>query len=102
MDEVDISGLSKASVLAALYNRAQPQGLGLLHYDPAPMSVEEAEAELVEAEERAPTLDPYFDYLHGRVMKVRLAGDSLDPRLYDRDNGEGAVAEVIKALRMAR
>lgn len=37
----------------------------------------------------------YFDYLQGRVMKVDLAGDELDPRLYDRDNGEGAARRAI-------
>lgn len=37
----------------------------------------------------------YFDYLHGRVMKVGLSGDTLDPRLYDRDNGKGAALAAL-------
>ena len=41
----------------------------------------------------------YFDYLQGRVMKVRIQGDELDPRLYDRDNGEGAAEQAIWVLR---
>lgn len=43
----------------------------------------------------------YFDYLKGRVMKVELAGDDVDPWLYDRDNGQGAFARVIDELRAA-
>lgn len=39
---MDISGLSKASVLAALYNAARPQGMGFLQYDPKPMSEADA------------------------------------------------------------
>ncbi len=41
----------------------------------------------------------YFDYLAGRVMKIDLSGDELDPRLYDRDLGQGAAERTIDALR---
>jgi hypothetical protein len=90
--KIDISKLDKADVLAALYNRAMPQGMGMLHFDPAPMTREQAQALLDTRGTR------YFDYLQGRVMKVSLEGDELDARLYDRDNGEGAAAEAISAL----
>jgi len=43
--------------------------------------------------------DTYFDYLKGRVMKVDLSGNELDPWGYDRDNGQGRAAEVIESLR---
>ena len=39
---IDISGLDKADVLAALYNAAQPRGLGHLQFDPEPMTREKA------------------------------------------------------------
>jgi hypothetical protein len=87
---IDISKLSKVQILAALYNAAQPLGTGLLHYDPAPMSEEEA-AELLEQ-------SMYFDYVKGRVMKVDLSKSEFDPRLYDRDNGQGEAERVINAL----
>jgi hypothetical protein len=42
----------------------------------------------------------YVDYLHGRVMKVSLEDPTgFEARLYDRDNGDGAAAEAIAALR---
>lgn len=87
---IDLKGKDKAVVLAALYNASHPQGLGFLHFDPRPMTTGEA-AELLSEQ-------TYFDYLKGRVMKVNLAGDALDPWLYDRDNGEGAAQRVIDSL----
>jgi len=74
-----------------LYNASHPLGMGFLHYDPKPMSVDEAR-ELLKRQ-------TYFDYLKGRVMKVDLSGDTLETWLYDRDNGQGAAAEVINSLR---
>ena len=88
---IDISKRDKAEVLAALYNAAKPQGMGFLHYTPDPMTKEEAVALLAK--------DTYFDYVKGRVMKVSIEGDELNPRLYDRDNGDGAAAAVIECLR---
>ena len=87
---IDISKLSKVQVLVALYNASQPFGTGLLHYDPAPMSEEEA-ADLLEQ-------STYFDYVKGRVMKVDLSKNEFNPRLYDRDNGPGEAQRVIDAL----
>ena len=89
---VNIEGLNKADVLAALYNASRPQGMGFLNYDPAPMSRETAQNNLDKT--------TYFDYLGGRVMKVDLAGDAeFRESLYDRDNGEGAAQRAIDALR---
>lgn len=91
---IDISKLNKAKVLAALYNASRPQGMGFLHYDSEPMTEQEATKLLFQ-----PRLGPiYFDYLRGRVMKVDLSGNMLDPRLYDRDNGEGAALKAIEAI----
>lgn len=32
-------------------------------------------------------------------MKIDLSGNELDPRGYDRDNGEGTAERIIKAFR---
>jgi hypothetical protein len=90
---IDISNLDKALVLAALYNASKPQGLGLLHFDPKPMTREEAQQILDERNEYK-----YFDYLKGRVMKVDISGDNFDPYLYDRDNGQGTAQKVVDNL----
>jgi hypothetical protein len=89
---MDIKGLNKAAVLAALYNASKPQGMGFMHYDPTPMTEKEA-AMLLKG-------DSYFDYLKGRVMKIDLSKDNVDTWGYNRDNGtdaaEKAVAELVK------
>ena len=90
-DLVDIKGLAPGAVLAALYNASRPQGMGLVRYVDAPMTEIEGTALLTE--------ERYFDYLKGRVMKVEISGDTLDPLFYDRDNGAGAAARAIDALR---
>jgi hypothetical protein len=90
-DQLDLSGLDKAVVLAALYDNARAQGMGWLHYTPNPMSIDEARALLSET--------TYFDYVNGRVLKVDLSTDRLDTYLYDRDNGPGAAKRVIEGLR---
>jgi hypothetical protein len=90
MASINISGLDKAEVLAALYNNSKTQGMGILHYTPEPMTIEEASELLKEIN--------YFDYLKGRVMKVDLTSDTLDTWGYDRDNGKGAAYRAISHL----
>jgi len=89
--EIDISKISKAKVLAGLYNASKPLGMGILHCDPTPMLEEEAVKLL--------SMYTYFDYLKGRVMKVDLSKDTLDPYNYDCDNGEGAAQAVIEKIK---
>lgn len=93
MSNVSIQGLSKASVLAALYNGAKPQGMGFFQFDPTPITEDEAEEIMNKS-------GVHFDYLKGRVMKVDLSGDEIDPSYYDRDNGAREVQRIISALRV--
>lgn len=86
---IDISKMDKAKVLKALYAAARPQGMGFLHYTPGPMRDEAADAMIA-------SKHLYFDYVDGRVMKVDLASDTLDPRLFDRDNGDGAAERALR------
>ena len=90
--EISIKELPKAKVLAALYNASKVQGMGYLQAKPGQMDEEWAQRELDESP------DKYFDYLHGKVMKVDLRGDTLRTGLYDRDNGDGAAQRAIQHL----
>lgn len=65
--------------------------MGFLQYDPKPMEEKEAEQLLASG--------TYFDYLKGRVMKIRLSGDEVSTSLYNRDNGPGAAEAAVDALR---
>lgn len=96
---VNIDGLSKAAVLAALYNASNPQGMGFMRFDASAMSEATAQGILNDITERSPR-QVYFDYLQGRVMKIDLTSDTeFDPWGYDRDNGQGAAQRAVDALR---
>ncbi len=89
---MDITGLDKAEVLAALYNGSRQQGMGFMHSGGAePMTTEQAREELKQTD--------HFDYLHGRVMKICLDSDELRTALYNRDNGQGEAERIIEALK---
>lgn len=91
---IDLTKYNKAEVLAALYNHSKSQGMGILHYTPEPMTKKEAQVLLKRQR--------YFDYFNGRILKVDLSGDELDPGLYDRDNGQGAAERAILTLTCLR
>lgn len=101
MTTINIAGVDKAKILAALYNASHPQGMGFLHYTPDEMTQVEAEKIIAEARERQSTMTGgdtpsiYFDYLKGRVLKIQLGGDTLRTDLYDRDNGPNAAFLVL-------
>lgn len=90
---VDVSGINttllvrelwKASKPAAFFNAGFPQ--------PLPPTDEVIQKTL----ERS---NYCIDYLAGRVFKCDFSTTMVSPRLYDRDNGEGAFAAVVKKIR---
>ena len=96
---INTKGLNPARILKVLYDNSNPLGLGFLHYTPNPMSIEYAEKLLISPEPNLFGRDRYFDYVHGRVMKVDLSNpDEFEERLYDRDNGTGAAQKSIDSL----
>lgn len=111
-NSIDISGLDKAEVLKALYDNAKPQGLGFLHFDPAPMNIEEARGIVGHGDGNSAGDYPipegdwtkfgrkqlYFDYFKGRVMKVDIGEDTLSVSGYNRDNGDGAAQKALAHL----
>ena len=93
MSIVSLNGLTKPEALAALFNYAKPQGLGMLHYKPD-HRMDSLEAGIVL------TKGMCVDYLEGRVIKVDFGrgGDTIDTRLYDMDN---SIDAGLKAIRYA-
>lgn len=113
MTNVDITGLSKADVLAALFNAAEaPRFMGALQFQYGPYVMTKETA--VKLTEFGNTATPdyggfdmpdrpelYFDYLYGRCLKLDLTDDSsFDAWGFDRDNGgDGSAQKVIDRLR---
>lgn len=89
--KMKITGLNKAEVLVALYNRAKIQGMGFMSNNSGFVMNTEKAKELLSKK-----ID--FDYLNGKVMKINLSGDELDTYLYNRDNGHNAAEDAIKPL----
>lgn len=85
---IDITGLDKGEVLAALINGGSPMGMGALHY-----------RSVTPDEVRIHAQYGYVDYCCGVPIKADLRGDSFEERLYDRDQGGGRAASIIAALR---
>ncbi len=88
---IDITNINKAKLLAGLYNNSRPQGMGFLHANTNELTIVEAEECL--------KFTNHFDYINGRVMKIDLSTNELDPALYDRDIGQGAAQRVVDQLR---
>lgn len=92
MEEINFKamGLDRYEVLCALYNKSKPLGLGILHFTPENLTLKEAHEQLDGYD--------YADYVKGRVIKVKLPenAESFSPRLYDRDNGEGAALIALQ------
>lgn len=91
---INIAGLDKAEVLKALYDNSKLLGMGVFQAVPEGTVTVEHCRELLEKQSS-------FDYMYGRVLKVSLALDEFNERLYDRDNGEGAAASAINSIRKA-
>ncbi len=97
----DRNGLSDAEVLKALYNVAKPLGLGLLHYIKEDMTLEQAQDIIKNRGDDVTamlgkSINPYFDYLQGRVIKTDISENPLRLDLFNRDNGVGAGEKAIE------
>lgn len=108
MNTVNIRGLDRAAVLAALYNRSRPMGMGVFQARPGDMTLEQAREAMQIGDDHARAFETaksrglwYFDYLYGRPLKINLTEDDLRVDLYDRDNGgPGSAARIIENLRL--
>ncbi len=88
---LDITGIDKAELLKALYDSSKLQGMGFLQAN-GPMSIQQAAMEYDASDSK------YFDYHHGKVMKVQLDKDTLDTWGYDRDNGDMSAFIALQHL----
>ena len=90
-DAIDISNKDKAEVLAELYNNSHPMGMGIVQYDPTPMTVEIAR-KLLEQEQ-------FFSYLKGRPIHINFKDNVIWVRGYNNDNAQGLAQRVISSCK---
>ena len=87
---VNIESIPKTLLLRKLWEKSQTAGFFSRSGFPAPAFDEQKAVNAVNG---------YIDYFQGRVIKCDISGDTADPWLYDRDNGEGAFQRVVSQLR---
>lgn len=89
---INIKGLEKARVLLALWKHSHEQGMSFFGTFTDNPTLNDC-AEFLEKS------GGYVDYFNGRVIKVDLRGDTINPALYDRDCGQGACERAINSIR---
>jgi hypothetical protein len=98
-DSIDISGLDRAEILEALHAQATPMPEAVA----AVGRIKNAKlCEPLQSKEARALLNKKtgFRVLGGRVLKVELDRDVLDPSGYDQYHGDGAAAQAIAELRV--
>lgn len=93
---LDITGLDKAALLQTLHAAAR---LPLLDPPESALPISLAEADWYVENLRETRQILYWARIGGRVLKVNLTGNSLDPTKYDEANGKGAAKAAIDHLR---
>ena len=94
MSNIDIKDLNKVELLQALWERqiVPPGSMGIFQGAKTKWTESDSERALEQIEKG------YIDYFKGRVIKTDLSGDTVNPRSYDRDAGEGAFQSVVNKL----
>jgi hypothetical protein len=93
--EIDIKGIDKAELLAALHNGTPAIGMGMLQ-DRGAITKEQAQ-EVIDHRMKCGG-DLYFDYLFGHPLKSDISKDTMRVAMYDRDAGQGAAERIITKL----
>ncbi len=91
---IDISGIDRDLLLEALWKGSFVASFYKMAGLPFPaFNINKAKSEL---------RNNYADYICGKVIKADVySKDTVDPTMYDRDNGQGAFQKIVNSLRSA-
>ena len=99
MTNIDISKLDNVEVFRRLYNNSKLQGMSFLQAVTTDMTYDKA-TEIFNSHWNNNRGTAYFDYVQGRVMKIKMSETEILSTLgYDRDLGQGACNRVVEAYR---
>ena len=90
---ISIKGLCKITILKKMWERTNIATFILIHGTRAP-SFDEKSAEKA--------VTGYIDYFCGRPIKIDLSKDEVNPRLYDRDAGQGTFEQIISEIKSCK
>ena len=89
MSKISIQGIDKVKLLEYLWRAQNRASFFTFHPEMAP----DFNMELAKT-----AVTTYIDYFQGRAIKADLSGDTVDPRLYDRDAGAGKFERIVKCF----
>ena len=92
MSEINVTGIDRATLLAALCNAASAQGL--LNFELAYGTMTREDAQML--------IDlggPHFEYLCRQVLKIEFIGESQNSWLIVQDAGQGTAEEIVESIR---
>lgn len=92
---VDISGLDKVALLHSLWKQHTKMAAFYKSYP----ELLTASVELTDIKTALDGRRGYIDYLKGKSFKTDFSTDSVDPRGYDRENGDGSLKRAVEAFR---
>jgi hypothetical protein len=100
--QVDITNMRKEAVVEALFNGTAPCGMGYIANaadgQGKNYTRESAREDLLSIIKRGDTM--YFDYLHGKRMKLHIGRDVVDIRRYNSGaNKEGLGQRILVELK---
>lgn len=91
---VDISDINKVELLRALWNNSTPAAYYVFtNTKPPEWDNEKATTAIGNG---------FIDYFQGRLIKADLSCDQVNPSSYDRDNGRGALSEIVNLIRSSQ
>lgn len=70
-EKIDITGSDLVAVVKAAYELSRPQGMGLMHFTPGPLSDEQAQ-QIVDQQSKTGRIALSLDYVNGRAVKLTV------------------------------
>ena len=89
---VDLVGIDKEVLLETLWKNSKPIAFyRKCKVKPPIFDIEKAMSQVKE--------DGFADYILGRLIKINLYNDTVDPTLYNENNGEKKLSKIIAKLK---
>lgn len=95
---IDITGVDLATFVKKAYDLSRPQGMGMMHHRPGPLSDEDAKTILDQGTQKIPVS---MDYVRGRAVKMTVWKDD-DGKLTIKDewfdHSQRDLDELLKSV----
>ena len=96
---IDVTGVDLVKFVQEVYNLSKPQGMGLIHFTPEPLSDSDA-AQVIEQSTNNDSIELSLDYVKGRACKMVIFKDGDKRYIQDTwfDHGSGLLEQLLKNI----